>query len=476
MEQPPNIDQLFRERLHHAEVPPPAFVWPRVAEELRRRRRRFFLWLWLGVGLAGAGVWGLWRVNAGHNSLAEAVKTTHETAVHPTPSNRSITGNTSAAAPLPTLAREKSTSNRSITGNTSAAWVLPNEKAKSQAGTQREASAQVFYPVKKQKQFGRQSALSAAPDPLLLPLLTTKDGSSSVITEISPLAYSAAPLTFLPEIKAGLVLLSPAHSLVLPKAKPFVRKKKQPLKNCYNFAQHPRVWLLDAYAGPSLPQRQLTAMQSESDDYLQQRRNTEKTNWAFHAGVRGSLLFGRHFLLRTGAHYEQMTEVFAYGDPNYIRVLTEQTSHLVDGTWKTVLDTISISYGEHYVKTFNRFGMLEIPLLVGAEFRAGRVGVSVQGGASLNVWFWKRGTILNAGGSPQNFTPGQEDASPVFRHRAGWSATASAQLFYHLRPRLRVFAEPYDSHAFRPLTLASQPVAQHYTIWGLKLGLTKIFD
>ena len=53
--------------------------------------------------------------------------------------------------------------------------------------------------------------------------------------------------------------------------------KKKAAKNCYNFAQHPRVWLFDAYAGPSLPQRQLHAAQPAFETYLGQRRNTERS-------------------------------------------------------------------------------------------------------------------------------------------------------------------------------------------------------
>ncbi|MEO6037495.1 MAG: outer membrane beta-barrel protein, partial [Saprospiraceae bacterium] len=201
-----------------------------------------------------------------------------------------------------------------------------------------------------------------------------------------------------------------------------------------------------------------------------------KSDWAFNAGIRGSLLFGQHFLLRTGLDYQQRTEVFEYADPDFIQVTIRQTIKIIDNIPVTVIDTIGVEYGEHYVKTFNRYGQLDVPIMAGVEFRNGRAGLSLQAGASLNVYFWKHGTSLDAQGSPASFTPNGNGDSRVFRQRAGWSTTASAQVFYHLRPRLRVFAEPYYHYNLRPLTLVGQPVAQRYTTWGLKLGITKILD
>ncbi len=455
MEQPPNLDHLFRERLYDAEVPPPAFVWPQVEQALRRRRRRFFGWLWLGLGLAGAGLWSLWRTDNAPAlaSLPQAAPT--EQTLHP---ERQTEGKIHSPAALPPVTPPSARS---------------DNRAEHKTAIRQKTLSKKPYPMGVEPLFISASPAAA---PALSTLSSQEDDLAPVIAERSSPASLAAPLALLPARPGPLATFSAAPGLVLPKAKPFVLRKKKPLKNCYDFAQHPRAWLVDAYVGPSLPQRQLSAAQNEFDGYLQQRRSTERTDWAFNAGVRGSLVFGRHFLLRTGVHYEQMTEVFEYADPDFIQVTITQTTQLVDGMWQTVIDTIGISYGEHHIKTYNRFGLLEIPLLAGAEFRAGRAGVSLQAGASLNVLFWKRGTILDAQGKPESFTPGQAQASPVFRQRAGWSATASAQLFYHLRSRVRVFAEPHYSRAFRPLTLDGQPVAQRYTTWGLKLGVTKIFD
>lgn len=52
-----NIDELFRQRLHDAEVPPPPFVWPAVEQALKKRRRRWGLWIFTFGTVAAATVW-----------------------------------------------------------------------------------------------------------------------------------------------------------------------------------------------------------------------------------------------------------------------------------------------------------------------------------------------------------------------------------------------------------------------------------
>lgn len=453
MEQPNNIDQHFRERLQGAEVPPPSFVWPNVERELRQRRRRLFLWLWLGLGVTGAGGWALW------SAMPPAVIPT--VAAAPTTEEIRTTGMGSTATREDDHARISPADESNLL---SADKNLAKGTKRSK-GTPTSSGARQWYALPHASRDTTTGNLS--------PLAGGKQSSTSFLAEnLLPAPLEVAPL---PPAAYALLTNQDAPTLILPKTKPFIFKKKAP-KNCYNFGPHARVWLFDAYAGPSLPQRQLTAARPEYENYLGQRRNTEQADWAFNAGLRASLLFERHFLLRTGLHYEQMTEKFEYADPDFVKVTITQTTKIIDNVPVTVIDTIGIEYGEHFVKTYNRYGQLDVPLMAGVEFRSGRAGLSLQAGAALNIYFWKRGTVLNTLGKPTPFTPDAATSTPVFRQRAGWSTTASAQLFYHLRSRVRIFAEPYCRHSLRPLTLDGQPVSQRYTTWGLKFGLTKIFD
>ena len=182
-----------------------------------------------------------------------------------------------------------------------------------------------------------------------------------------------------------------------------------------------------------------------------------------------------NFLIRTGLHYDQMTERFEYIDPKY--VITHVANVYHPDTGLTTLDTTGVEYGENYQKTYNRFGMLDIPLAVGVELRKGRSGFNFNAGMTINFLFWKRGAIISPEtGGPVWFTPGQKDAADIFRPNSGLSATASVQWFYHLKPRLRIFVEPSFRKMLRPVTLPSHPIEQRYGIGGLRFGLTKILN
>ena len=63
------IDEIFRQRLHDSEVPPPPFVWPAVEQELQKRRRKgLFLWLF-AFGTASACVL-FWQFGTWHKTTS----------------------------------------------------------------------------------------------------------------------------------------------------------------------------------------------------------------------------------------------------------------------------------------------------------------------------------------------------------------------------------------------------------------------
>lgn len=435
--EPNHIDDLFRQRLHNAEAAPPAFVWPNVERALqRRKRRRFAFWLF-AFGVAGAGLWAMFVRN--ETTLPKAAATQQvfsENKIETT--SASQLGNPLAAA-QPESAANTSNAEKSLENWAAKGGDLQIENVEIAPVQSEEITDN--YPVVQPENIQARSGLSG-----FLVLETNA---------LKPLAFS--------------------RKNNLPQAEPFIRKKKKDKnsQHCYDFEKNPNVWLLDVYAGPSFSQRTLTAADPIYESYAQMRRSTEQTDWAFNAGLRGSLLLGRHFLLRSGLHYEQMTEVFEYADPAYVKYIVEIIHKPGE---PPIIDTVGVEYGENYTKTYNRYGLLDVPLEVGGEVRRGRFGLSINAGVSFNLLFWKRGSVLSQGGQPTPFTPGEKNAEEIYRPSAGWSAGASGQVFFHLQPTLRVFAEPYFKKILKPLTLDGQPVEQRYGNWGLKMGVTKILD
>ena len=467
MEHPNQIDELLRQRLRGASVPPPAFVWPRVEAALRKRRRRFlFFWLF-AAGIAGTGLLGWW------------LKPEQLPNVALTQNNAPIERNkeaTTSAVPVPAEngKPDMAAPDRINTGKD----ILPNSPSKGAAAPV--SDLRVAARTKGQTQAalpGLKPVQQPTPDIALVTEAPADNTVSNNQTEAIPTTDALSLLTsHLSPLTSHFSLprpLIPHPSFLIPD-KRIIRNKKE-TRNCYDFAEHPNVFLLDAYVGPSLIRKEMRTG-PDNQPYLAQRRNTETRDWSFSAGLRGSLLLDRHFLLRSGLHYDQITEVFEFIDPNSVEVTIRQTTQIINGQTVTVIDTLGVEYGEQYLKTFNRFGMLDVPLEVGVELRNGRTGVSLNGGIALNVLFWKRGAILSPiDGRPAYFTPGSGTVD-VFRAKAGLSAIGSVQWFCHLRPRLRVFAEPYVRMVLRPVNIPGHPVEQRYGMMGLNVGVTRIFD
>lgn len=444
--EPNHIDDIFRQRLHDAEVAPPAFVWPNVERELqKRKRRRFFFWLF-AFTVAGTGLWAMsvWR-----KTSKPEVATTQQ--IFSENKNEAITANE-----LP-----KQTEHQKTTQPTTGLEKTGN----------------------KQKAKGANSRLGN-PD---VPTLSTGENwnrNNSPVLPAVVLADENEQIAQAEILVEDFLLLENAEfeslafirqDLSLPKkSKVFIRKKKDP-KYCYDFAQNPNVWMLDVYAGPSFSKQGIEAKNADFGNYAQMRRSTEQPDWSFNAGLRGSLLLGRHFLVRSSAHYEQRTEIFEHFDPSYVKYIVEIINKPGE---PPIIDTVGVDYGENYVKTFNRFGMLDIPLEVGGEMRSGRFGLSLNAGVSLNVLFWKRGKILSPDGQPATFTPGADEPYVIeaYRPRTGLSASASAQLFFHIKPRFRVFAEPYYRRVLKSVTPDAYPIEQRFSNWGIKIGATKILN
>lgn len=471
---PKHIDDIFRERLQEAAPPPPTFVWENVERELRKGRRNRFIWIF-ALGVAGLAMLGMWLVG----SLTNVQDTTviHTAKTLPSP----LTSSLVPTPPEGTEAPQYSNDDNAIkTSNPGIPPSIQKNRSTTPGAIKAVTSGSLPSTVSTKSTLGQNikpedhRAKSTA-DPQLSSTQRniSPSGQAKVWTSLTmlPLPQRLAALSSIPAIP-GSDLLKEAWP-VAPIAPVAKAKAKKSVKNCYDFARQPSAWLIEGYFGPSLAQRELVASPDDRP-YLNKRLKTEKRSLAYNAGLRASLMIKGNLLLRTGLHYDQMTEVFEYIDPAFVRTIVGNVYDPVTG--QTTLDTIAVEYGEKYQKTYNRFGMLDIPVMAGVELRKGRSGFNINAGISFNLMFRKRGAILSPqSGEPAWFTP-ENGTLEVFKPRAGLSATASAQWFYHLKPRLRVFVEPYFKKVLHPVTLRSHPVEQRYGIAGLRFGLTKILD
>lgn len=445
------IDEIFRQRLHDAEVPPPPFVWPAVEHALRKRRRQWIVWMF-AFGVVAACVGGLWLSNPWGEANPREVSA-------PTADNQSIEQEKTDFEHKnhdETLSVGPTSENRQIVGSkNSGIKAQPQKVSKAQPSV-----------IDDQSFISTNTGLTTKPELIDFTLPTNKE-ADPLITQALQIAQ-VHPLSSISKQKQA----------ASPKVfKLHTRRKKAEPKFCYDFSRHPSALLLDVYAGPSLAQSSLTS-RVDDEPYLNQRLATEQRSVAMNAGVRATLMFNRNFLVRTGLHYDHVTEVFEFIDP------TSVTYILRYNNGDPIPDTLGVQYGENYLKTYNRYGMLDIPLMVGVEMRRGRSGFSINAGISANVHFQKRGVIIDPitheparfGPIPNKpIGPNATLSQEVFRPNVGLSAIASIQWYWHLNTRLRLFVEPSFRQVLRPVSLDSHPVEQRYSILGLRLGATKIF-
>lgn len=488
MEHPDHIDELLRQRLFDAEVSPPPFVWPNIESALRKRKRRFFIWFFTGLGLIASGLAAMWFMRSiPSTATAEQfpkAQTKIETAIPKENRDLVTQKQQGIAEPEQALAESQTPQNKTTfvkspgDRNTQTNQNTLVSTPKGVMDVMSLENQTITLPDTKtiaEKTTTNTLGIPAVPSLQKEPLTLTESAVSMPKTKgrFAEAQIETAALSPLPQysVKSHSSLKKSIPALV--PIKKFKHKKNDP-KACYDFSRHPTVWLMDVYGGPSFAFKELSTSDPEYKDYVQQRLDTERPSWAFNAGVRATLLFDRHFMLRSGLHYEQITEIFEFAKLNTVVVDLQRTWNAMSGMW--VEETLKVRNGTAYFKAYDRFGMLDIPLMAGMELRKGRTGFNINAGVSFNVLFWKRGAIMNTQGVPRYFTPGYIDAIDVYRSRTSLSPTASIQWFYHLQPRLRVFAEPYYRQIVQPVTVQGYPVWQQYGVGGIRLGLTKILD
>lgn len=473
MEQPNHIDELMRQRLRQAEVPPPAFVWPNVERALHRRKRRFFfIWFLTGGFAAGILAAGLWIFGNRPETPAARQPVAHTNSDVPapvaTPQKSTATTMDAGADNDYLIAQEKPSAGKHIptTDSPEASGrhnkVTPGSRpsfAAQSAGKQLFSDGILRGEVPVQSDIAETGATIPTPAPEHLE--AAAKGQFEIATAPLPVSLGLLPL--------------PVRENTLATVKTPPAKTKRAPKKCYDFHTHPSAWMVDVYAGPSWAAKRFKTSDSELQDYLLDRERTEIRTWGYNAGLRASYLFAGNFLLRTGLHFDHFEEQFEYIDPDFIRYNITITQQFINNQWVSVTDTIGIEYGTNYLKTYNRYAMLDIPLQAALELRSGATGVSLNLGGSVNVLFEKRGSILDTTGKPASFTPGS-GPNEVFRTSLGMSLMGSIQWFYHLNPRTRVFVEPYYRHILDPVTRPELPYEQSYGVGGVRLGLTRIFD
>jgi len=195
-------------------------------------------------------------------------------------------------------------------------------------------------------------------------------------------------------------------------------------------------------------------------DYAEVRKESESHFYTFSAGGRFSIVNHKGLAFRTGLVYTQINEIIDHTKVNDIRN-----------------DII----GEWILLYYNRYRLVDIPLMLGYEMDKGKITWAINGGVQANLLFLKKGFIFSP---PPNVRPIAFDPSTptsnneyadVYKDRAGLSLIGSIGMYYHMNYNMEFMLEPQFMYQLQSITLDSHPLEQRYLDIGMKAGVRVAF-
>jgi hypothetical protein len=271
----------------------------------------------------------------------------------------------------------------------------------------------------------------------------------------------------------------PAQETALPalaavyeqEQEPILPKLFNPEPKCAQFGNGNWDLYVDVMVSPDLAFSDLQARNPNFEDYAKSRRETESFVFAYSGGIRLSLEAESGLAFRTGINYSQVNEKFTYFNGTERREITEPVR---DNQGNIIgYDTI-VTVGERYKVSRNTYRMLDIPFIVGYEMDMGKFGLSVNGGAYLNLLFRQNGDFL----SPETLTPtplNPEDPNSisVFKRQAGVGYYGSIALTYATKSGLEILIEPHFKMFPNSVTQDQYAVQQRHMNAGVFVGVRK---
>ena len=244
---------------------------------------------------------------------------------------------------------------------------------------------------------------------------------------------------------------------------------------CFDSRYPLRFFAIYILAGPDFFDKLIEPKSEEYREYADMRLESESASFSFGAMARFSAVFQNGLALRTGIAVNQINEKFTWKDPSAEnrRVVNVLIDTIINAPMDTtfVFDTLSIvESGTRVREIHNRYQMIDIPLLVGAEFHSGNWTFSTSVGLMFNIAFEKSGEILAENGEPLVIN-NSESGNDIFRSSLGVSFNGSFGVGYRISPQYSILVEPRVKYQLKPLTLDNYVLNQNYFIFGVQAGL-----
>lgn len=425
-------------------------LWGKVEQKRKKKDRRWlFLLLFFGLGLAAAGGSWYWR-----KAPQSAVTSEQSFALAPTIAADAQTPNTSAETETQAAAHTKSTT-----------ATLPQAPVKSVDQTSHVEPSSPFISTKKKKE-----------NPVLKPQapIEQNEMTESNGTRLTDTPVKQKQTTVQPSVTQQAIGLTQQVQSKIITAEATEREELhfglvEPIKPTTGH----RLWLsLDLHYG--LQDQNRTAIDPENTDYLARTNAAASSIDARGIQLGVKKYFSRRFFLQTGLGYTLLTNRFQDRYANsFSEVLDDQLLKVIyrsNGTSEEVLGPQAVTINRQRIKTvYNRSHFIQIPVLVGADFHLNqRLGLTLAAGLNYTHLLKQRG-----GGFDLSLLQGEyRDLSEEdYDSRNLWQAQAQGQLFYRLRPSLRLTAGLQAQLSLNKLEAAELGWQERWNIGTLSLGL-----
>ncbi|GJM33064.1 MAG: hypothetical protein DHS20C18_20650 [Saprospiraceae bacterium] len=240
--------------------------------------------------------------------------------------------------------------------------------------------------------------------------------------------------------------------------------------DCAKFNKRP--WRFFATFGGAidLARRQLTPKDPDAAAYVATREGTELPFYTFTFDARVSVTSPIGLALTTGLDYTQINEKFDFLDPHAERTEIITNEYGPNGEILGT-DTVLI-FGQREKITYNRYRILDIPLLVGYELDFSHFSLEMKGGILLNIISRQKGDFLSPDDlQPISFTNDEPDAYPAFKQNIGLGYYGGISFNYKMNAGYQISFEPFFRVYPKSFTKEAFPVSQKYFLTGLQLGL-----
>lgn len=249
-------------------------------------------------------------------------------------------------------------------------------------------------------------------------------------------------------------------------------------RGCYSFkgARTSYNIFVDAFYSQEKAIRSMRAKDAEYTAYLNERESTEKSFHANSVGFRISMVSQEGFALRSGLVYSQITEEFDFIDENAIQI-ERITRDILDPITNEVIDSeivTMITTGRRLKTTYNKYRMVDIPLILGYEWYFKKFSFDVNAGAYFNVLFEQKGDILSSNldnPQPVSISSKNPEAYRAFEDRLGVSFYGSIGFNYNLNQDVQLLVEPNLRYQFKSITIDDYELEQKYKNIGLLVGV-----